>query len=468
MAESSALTKSLEETRSALEEETKKREEFEALNLALTETLEKVQAYLNSTTAPAETAGSEDDAALADTLTVVEDTLKQSEDVYTDFVDQIATLSASLSEAQEKLQAETEAREKADSEKASLAESLQTAESSLEEITKVRETIESENAALTETLNATKASLEDVTAARDTAQTENAALVKSLEEAQTALAEITKAQEAALAENTALQESLKATEASLTEQLETIRKELAEEKEALAAEKEARTQAEQRAAQLEQELAEEKASGETLAQELEAAKAETETVSAALTEEEEKTADLETQVTALEAENESLRFEADDLRGVAVLEAQLPLETPDPNYSKSEDATLSQITWARFRMNEKGYPQLWLSVMNEDGLMALLFYRDFADEENNPQEELYDRYTLDGDTLVVRYRTLSKPGSYTVVALDSNGEYRNFGVLAKVEDVDGNGIIDTLTDAEQNITLLEIENAFSVVKESGD
>ena len=54
------------------------------------------------------------------------------------------------------------------------------------------------------------------------------------------------------------------------------------------------------------------------------------------------------------------------------------------------------------------------------------------------------------------------PGTYTIVVQDTDGNYQNFGRIATVEDVDGNGIVDTLTDCNQNVIQLNPENAFGV------
>ena len=142
------------------------------------------------------------------------------------------------------------------------------------------------------------------------------------------------------------------------------------------------------------------------------------------------------------------------------LDERQPLEEPAPVLAPAQPGG-SEITWCRIRTNEEGYPQLWLAAQDEVGLVSLIYYRDYVDENNTLQRELYTRYPLEGKSPVVRFRTLDKPGSYTVVALNSEGESRSFGILATVEDVDGNGIIDTLTDAGDNVHLLEIRNAFS-------
>ena len=152
-----------------------------------------------------------------------------------------------------------------------------------------------------------------------------------------------------------------------------------------------------------------------------------------------------------------------DLQGIAVLDAQLPLDDPDPALaSRSEDHGPS-VTWTRIRFDENGYPQLWLEVRHEKNMANLLFYREYVDENNELQSELYSNYNLNGLNDAVRYRTLNKPGTYTVVVVDKDLDKTNYGTVATLEDIDGNGIVDTLTDANQQIYLLDVPNAFSTV-----
>ena len=159
-------------------------------------------------------------------------------------------------------------------------------------------------------------------------------------------------------------------------------------------------------------------------------------------------------------QNASLVRETADLHLVEALEARTDLEEPAPMLAPVEEGG-SEVTWCRIRTNEEGYPQLWLRAQDEEGLAALHYYREYVDENNELQRELYTRYPLDGSDAVVRFRTLDKAGSYIVCALNNKGETKSFGILATVEDVDGNGIIDTLTDAAGNALLLEIPGAFA-------
>ena len=224
----------------------------------------------------------------------------------------------------------------------------------------------------------------------------------------------------------------------------------------LAAEKAGREQAEKAVQETRLELEAEKAAGEELTRTLAAVSEEKESLTAALAEEKDKTSALETQVSELTVQNQ-------DLKGVKALEEQAPLELPDPNRVMVAVDDLARVTWSRVRLNEEGLPQLWLRASDNNGLMSMLFYRSFTDQNNQLQTELYDRYPLSGDSPAVRFRTLSKPGAYAVVVLNRKGDYVNFGILATVEDVDGNGVIDTVTDAEQTVTLLNLPGAFSAV-----
>ena len=159
-------------------------------------------------------------------------------------------------------------------------------------------------------------------------------------------------------------------------------------------------------------------------------------------------------------------LETDDLRGNAALDDRLPPEMPDPQFP-SEGEGITWISWCRIRYNEEGVPQLWMDIRDTDGLCTLLIYRSYADENNQKKSELYSWDNLEGHTQVVRYRTLTKPGSYVIVTSDANGETQNFGTVITLEDVDNNGIADTMTNHENKVTLLEIENAFSSSGKNG-
>ena len=315
----------------------------------------------------------------------------------------------------------------------------------MSEAQKASETAQGEIASLTEKLQTAEATLSEVEKARDEAQAEIASLSEKLQAVETTLTETEKARDEAQAENASLSEKLKTTEEELAAEKETISEQaksietLTKEKEGLTAEKAA--------------LEEEKA---TLTKEKDA-------LAGSLAEEQKKSADLETQVENLTAENKSLAQETADLHDVNALDAQIPLDTPN-TYFTAADGGDAQITWSRIRYDEKGYPQLWLNVSDKDGLASLIISRTFVDENGVKQTELYTRYPLNGDTPAVRFRTLDKAGAYGVRTVDIKGDFRDFGVLVTVEDVDGNGIIDTLTDASMNVVLLEIENAFSVIK----
>ena len=77
------------------------------------------------------------------------------------------------------------------------------------------------------------------------------------------------------------------------------------------------------------------------------------------------------------------------------------------------------------------------------------------------KEEYFDYYNLEGDTLATRFRTLNKPGAYIIRITDTEGNMIDCGCLATVDDADGNGVIDTVTNVMGQSTPLEIEGAFS-------
>ncbi len=85
------------------------------------------------------------------------------------------------------------------------------------------------------------------------------------------------------------------------------------------------------------------------------------------------------------------------------------------------------------------------------------------DENGQEQTELYSSLNVSGETVATRYRTLSKPGIYSVAVVDADLVRTSFGTLVLVEDVDGNGVIDTATDMHQNVTLLDTKNGFAVL-----
>ena len=87
--------------------------------------------------------------------------------------------------------------------------------------------------------------------------------------------------------------------------------------------------------------------------------------------------------------------------------------------------------------------------------------REYEDENHALVMENYNRFPLNGETKAARYRTLDKPGTYYVRVLNTRGINQCYGSLITVEDMDGNGIIDTVFDTENEMVSLNIPGAFS-------
>ena len=432
----------------ALEENARLTEELEAVRNALEEMQNEVSDQ-DSGTEPVETDDgdqapeTEASKGAVDEKELPEMTTAEIQAANDALTEELASVTSRLEEA-------TKARESLETEKNSLTQALDSAK---EETASLQTRLASAEAALQEEKDSGIALAEQVTALtgeRDTLAKTNAALEA---EKGTLIAENDSLTEEK-AVLTAEKESLAKEKAALTAEKET----LTEEKAALTAEKETLT--EEKAA-LTEEKAALTAEKDSLTEEKAALSAEKESLSDTLAAEQEKSAGLETQISSLTSQNDEMALQLKDLQSIEELDAMLPLDMPAPRLAALEEDTM-QITWTRIRYNEEGFPQLWLSIKDDIGLGSIAYIREFADEENNAQQEVYTRYPLFGQPDVVRYRTLTKPGSYAVVGFDMEGEWRNFGVLVTLEDVDGNGIIDTLTDTEDHVTLLEVENAFSV------
>ena len=446
----------------ALEENARLTEELEAVRNALEEMQNEVSDQ-DSGTEPVETDDgdqapeTEASKGAVDEKELPEMTTAEIQAANDALTEELASVTSRLEEA-------TKARESLETEKNSLTQALDSAK---EETASLQTRLASAEAALQEEKDSGIALAEQVTALtgeRDTLAKTNAALEA---EKGTLIAENDSLTEEK-AVLTAEKESLAKEKAALTAEKETLTEEkaaltaeketLTEEKAALTAEKETLT--EEKAA-LTEEKAALTAEKDSLTEEKAALSAEKESLSDTLAAEQEKSAGLETQISSLTSQNDEMALQLKDLQSIEELDAMLPLDMPAPRLAALEEDTM-QITWTRIRYNEEGFPQLWLSIKDDIGLGSIAYIREFADEENNAQQEVYTRYPLFGQPDVVRYRTLTKPGSYAVVGFDMEGEWRNFGVLVTLEDVDGNGIIDTLTDTEDHVTLLEVENAFSV------
>ena len=336
------------------------------------------------------------------------------------------------------------------------AQALAEAEQALTEARQAREAAEAENARLTEAMAEAEKALAEAQEAGRTAQTEKEDLNKTLAEAESALAEARKAAETAQAERETLAVSLKEAEDALEAQKAEISAlnqkvaELTEENETLSS---SLNEAQKANTDLTASLAAEEAEKAQLS-------ARIEELNAALSDEEAKNTQLTAETETLAEQNQLLEQQAADLQGAAELDERLITSMPAPRLSWVKEE-MPSIDWARIRLNSDGYPQLWLRATNDRGMNSLLIYREYTDENGTLQQKLYTRYPLNGEKISVRYRTLTEPGAYSVVISDTAGEYQTFGVLTTVEDIDGNGVIDTVTHAGDHITLLELQNAFS-------
>ena len=336
-----------------------------------------------------------------------------------DLNNQIETLNASLSEVNAALAAEQAAREQLLAENADLSDSLTKIRADLEQANQARDAAVAEAEELKELVASGDASLSSEREARSAA-------------------------EAALEEEKKQTSSLSQSLSGMTEERDALAASLAEEKE------QSSSLSQAVASLTEEKNAEAAAHSE-----------EVESLTESLTQAEEKASSLEVQVADLNEQNDSLRLEASDLRGNADLAAQLPEKSPAPRLAAGSEQSTG-LNWCRIRYDAKGYPQLWISLDDDNGMISVMFIRTFVNSGNESQSEIYDAYNLEGNVHAVRYRTLSLPGSYSLIVTNLKNDSRDLGRLVTLEDIDGNGIADTLTDWNGNIVLLEIENAFSV------
>ena len=144
----------------------------------------------------------------------------------------------------------------------------------------------------------------------------------------------------------------------------------------------------------------------------------------------------------------------------AELAARISTKKPVPHAPGAEERP--KLAWYQLRIDEDGYPQLWLNMQDNKGLDKVFFVRSYLDTDNKIKEEYYEMYNLGGQTESVRYRTLSDVGSYNVLLQNNLGILYRTGVIVLLEDVDSNGIIDHMTDDKGNHTNLTIEGAFAV------
>jgi len=364
-----------------------------------------------------------------------------------DLKNQIETLNASLSEVNAALAAEQAAREQLLAENADLSDSLTKIRADLEQANQARDAAVAEAEELKELVASGDASLSSEREARSAAEAaleEEKKQTSSLTQSLAGMTEERDALAASLVEEKEQSSSLSQSLAGMTEERNALAASLAEEKE------QSSSLSQAVASLTEEKNAEAAAHSEKV-----------ESLTESLTQAEEKASSLEVQVADLNEQNDSLRLEASDLRGNADLAAQLPEKSPAPRLAAGSEQSTG-LNWCRIRYDAKGYPQLWISLDDDNGMISVMFIRTFVNSGNESQTEIYDAYHLEGNVHAVRYRTLSLPGSYSLIVTNLKNDSRDLGRLVTLEDIDGNGIADTLTDWNGNIVLLEIENAFSV------
>ena len=146
-------------------------------------------------------------------------------------------------------------------------------------------------------------------------------------------------------------------------------------------------------------------------------------------------------------------------QGITELDEHILLEDPKP-WTNTSNPDSAHITWARVRYDGEGYPQLWVKLEDRAGLDAMYIIREYEDDNHQLTREIYNRFPFFGVTRASRYRTLDKPGTYYIRVLNTSGISQCYGSLVTVEDMDHNGIIDTVFDTENDVISLNIEGAF--------
>ena len=169
---------------------------------------------------------------------------------------------------------------------------------------------------------------------------------------------------------------------------------------------------------------------------------------------------LTTERDDLQDKNDDLEARAKDLESQTELAARTSLKKPVPHAPGGEDKP--KLSWAQVRIDEEGYPQLWISLKDNSGLDKVYYVRSYLDANGEIKEEYYELYALGGAFEAIRYRTLKDEGSYSILIQNNNGKLYRSGVTVLLEDVDKNGIIDHMTDIKGNVTDMEIEGAFAV------
>ena len=140
---------------------------------------------------------------------------------------------------------------------------------------------------------------------------------------------------------------------------------------------------------------------------------------------------------------------------------------------KVADNFVPRIRWSRILINEaNGYPQLKLSMTDDWGLMDICFVRNWTDENGAAQREIYDIISLYDQMTAVVFRTLDKPGEYSVqindnyaqlVAGAKTGRF-NSKTLITLVDTDKNGVADAyFTDDPAALTALDVEGGITPV-----
>ena len=158
----------------------------------------------------------------------------------------------------------------------------------------------------------------------------------------------------------------------------------------------------------------------------------------------------------LQEQNEYLEQQAEDLSGQVDLAASRFQQKPVPFAT----AGVPKLSWFRTNLTNEGHPQLWLDMADKKGLRTLTLERTYLDadgQEHTDREEM----GLGGAFEAIRYRTLTRPGEYRVKIVNVKGETYFSNVLILIEDVDGNGVSDTMTDAYGEVTFLPYPTAFT-------
>lgn len=120
------------------------------------------------------------------------------------------------------------------------------------------------------------------------------------------------------------------------------------------------------------------------------------------------------------------------------------------------------LRWNNLQFSDAGYPQLKLAMEDDFGLSNVCFVRNWTDEAGAAQREIYDIISLYGQTDAIIFRTLDKPGEYSIQVNDGTKKRLNTKTLITVLDTDGNGVIDTyFTDDPTITTALNIADGLS-------